>query len=91
MNFEWDEAKAASNLKKHSVDFADAVGVFDDPFALSMPDDDSPEERRYAGVGSDVLARILVVVYTIRGDNVRIISARRATRSERKRYEEKPQ
>ena len=89
MNFEWDEAKAASNLKKHGVDFADAVGVFDDPLALSMPDD-SPEEQRYAGVGADVLGRILIVVYTNRGDNVRIISARPATASERRRYEENP-
>lgn len=88
MEFEWDEAKAASNLRKHGVDFADAIGVFDDPLALSMPDDD-PDERRFVGVGADILGRVLVVVYTIRGDNVRVISARRATSSERKRYEEK--
>ena len=89
MDFEWDEVKAASNLRKHGVDFADAVGVFDDPLALSMPDD-VPDERRFLGVGTDVLGRVLVVVYTIRGDKIRIISARRATPSERKRYEDKP-
>lgn len=88
MDFEWDEAKAISNLRKHGVDFADAVGVFDDPLALSMPDD-GPDERRFLGVGADLLGRVLVVVYTIRGNKVRIISARGATASERKRYEEK--
>lgn len=88
MDFEWDEAKATSNLKKHGVDFADAVGVFDDPLALSMPDD-SPDEQRFVGLGADGLGRVLVVVYTLRGYKVRIISARRATPSERKRYEEK--
>lgn len=89
MEFEWDETKAVSNLRKHSVDFADAVGVFDDPLALSMPDD-ALDEQRFVGIGADVLGRVLVVVYTIRGDRVRIISARRATASERKRYEDKP-
>jgi uncharacterized protein len=89
MDFEWDEAKANSNLRKHGVDFADAVGVFDDPLALSMPDDES-NERRSLGIGTDLLGRVLVVVYTIRGDKVRLISARRATSSERRRYEEKP-
>lgn len=88
MDFEWDEAKAALNLRKHGVDFADAVGVFDDPRALSMPDD-HPDERRFLGLGSDLLGRVLVVVYTIRSEKIRIISARRATPSERKRYEEK--
>lgn len=89
MEFEWDEAKATSNLRKHDVDFADAVGVFDDPFALSMLDDGTGE-RRFVGIGTDLLGRVIVVVYTFRGDKVRLISARRATPTERKRYEEKP-
>ena len=87
MDCEWDEAKAASNLQKHDVDFADAAGVFDDPFALSMPDDDADEERCVA-IGSDFLGRLLVVVYAYRGDGVRLISARKATPAERGAYEE---
>jgi uncharacterized DUF497 family protein len=86
MAFEWDAAKAASNLRKHGVDFADAVGVFHDPFALSRPDDASDEER-FVGIGTDFLGRILVVVYTFRGSDVRIISARTAARPERLTYE----
>ena len=87
MECEWDEAKAASNLRKHGVDFADAVGVFDDPFALSMPDDDADEERCIA-IGNDFLGRVLVVVYAYRGDRIRVISARKATPAERDAYEE---
>lgn len=86
VEFEWDEVKAASNIQKHGVDFADAVGVFEDPLAFSMPDDD-PAEDRFIGLGTDTLGRLLVVVYTIRGEKIRIISARRATPSERRTYE----
>jgi len=86
VDFEWDEDKAASNIRKHGVDFADAVGVFDDPLAFAMPDDD-PIEDRFIGLGNDTLGRLLVVVYTIRGEKIRIISARRATPSERRTYE----
>lgn len=85
VDFEWDENKAAANLRKHGVDFADAIGVFDDPLALSMPDED-PREDRSIGLGTDMLGRLLVVVYTFRGESVRIISARRATPSERAMY-----
>ena len=86
VDFEWDEGKAAGNFRKHGVDFADAVGVFDDPVALSMPDDDLGEER-WIGLGTDMLGRVLVVVYTYRGEKIRIISARRATPSERETYQ----
>lgn len=86
VDFEWDEDKAASNLQKHGIDFADAVGVFDDPLALSMPDDD-PSEERFIGLGMDMLGRLLVVIYTFRGEKIRVISARRATPSERRTYE----
>jgi uncharacterized DUF497 family protein len=85
VDFEWDEDKAAVNVRKHGIDFADAVGVFNDPLAFSMPDDD-PGEARWIGLGTDTLGRLLVVVYTFRGENIRIISARRATPSERKTY-----
>lgn len=87
MDYEWDEEKATANLRKHEVDFADAVGVFDDPRALSMRDT-TPHEERFIAVGADFLGRILVVVYTYRGEWIRIISARRATSSERKTYEQ---
>ena len=75
MDFEWDEAKAAVNLRKHGVDFADAVGVFDDSHALSMPDS-TTEEQRFVATGTDFLGRVLVVIHTYRGERVRIISAR---------------
>jgi len=87
MDCEWDEAKAASNLRKHKVDFANAAGVLDDPLALSMPDDEM-EEERFIAIGSDFLGRVLVVVYTHRDERIRLISARRATRVERSAYEE---
>ncbi len=87
MDCEWDEAKATSNLQKHGVDFADAAGIFDDPFALSMPDDDADEERCIA-IGSDFLGRVLVVVYAYRDERIRVISARKATPTERNAYEE---
>ena len=87
MDYEWDAAKADSNLRKHKVDFADAVGVFDDPFALAMPDPD-PREERFIAVGADLLGRTLVLVYTPRGERIRIISARHANPAERKAYEE---
>ena len=86
VDFEWDAGKAAGNFRKHGVDFADAVGVFDDPVALSMPDDD-PGEERWIGLGTDTLGRVLVVVYTYRDEKIRIISARRATPSERETYQ----
>jgi uncharacterized DUF497 family protein len=82
---EWDPRKAASNLRKHGVDFADAVMVLEDDLALTILDDESGEER-YVTLGSDALGRVLVVVYTWRTDRVRLISARRATRRERWRY-----
>ncbi len=87
MVYEWDDAKAASNRRKHGVDFADAVAVLDDPMALSMTDDDADEER-FVAIGSDFLGRLLVVVYAHRGDQVRMISARKATAAERNAYEE---
>ena len=87
MNFEWDPEKAAANLEKHGVDFADAVGVLFDDFALTL-DDEHPSEERFVTIGTDPLNRILVVVYTWRGDtNIRLISARKATASERRSYE----
>ena len=87
--FEWDEQKAISNLRKHDVAFADAVSaVEDDALALTIPDDSS-EEDRFVTIGTDLLGRTLVVVYVWRGNRVRIVSARKATPRERRAYEEK--
>lgn len=85
--YEWDSAKAAQNLKKHGVDFADAVISLEDPQALSDADPDSNDEERYVCLGADPAGRLLVTVYTYRGDNVRIISSRSASAGERHRYE----
>lgn len=87
MDFEWDESKAEANKVKHGVDFADAIRVFRDEAAITEFDE-HPEEDRYVTMGMDVYGRILVVVYTVRDSKIRIISARRATRSERRYYDE---
>jgi uncharacterized DUF497 family protein len=84
---EWNPGKAAANLRKHGVDFADAAEVLYDELAVTVPDDD-PDEDRSITIGVDPLGRLLVVVYTWRRGRVRLISARRATRRERRQYEE---
>jgi uncharacterized DUF497 family protein len=86
MEFEWDPHKAVANTKKHGVDLADAVSVLYDRLAITLPDDHADEER-FITVGSDALGRILVVAYTWRGERIRLISARKATRTERGVYE----
>lgn len=85
---EWDPAKARDNLAKHGVHFADAVSALEDGLALSMRDPYSEDEERWLTLGMDSLGRLLVVVYTWRGDTVRLISARQATPHERRQYEE---
>ncbi len=87
--YEWDAGKAQRNLRKHGVDFADAVAVFEDEYALTMRDPFSAGEERWISVGLDALGRVLVVVYTWHCDSLRIISARPATPRERKQYEER--
>lgn len=82
---QWDPKKAAANLHKHGVDFADAATVFSDERALTLRDERS-EEERYITLGLDALGRVLVVVYTWRGDALRLISARKATPRERRQY-----
>lgn len=86
MTYEWDPIKARSNLRKHDIDFADAATVFSDDYALTISDDD-PDEERFVTMGMDALGRILVVAFTWRGQNIRIISARKAESHERKQYE----
>ena len=89
MKFEWDAAKAAANANKHRVSFDEAATVFLDPLAVSGPDPDhSAGELRYVSFGLSSLGRLLVVAHTDRPGSIRIISARRADRSERKMYEE---
>lgn len=89
MAFEWDVEKAESNFDKHGVRFSEALPVFDDDQAITITDEESdPGEVRFVSIGMGVLARMIVVVYSWRGDNIRIISARLATAQERKQYEE---
>jgi uncharacterized DUF497 family protein len=76
------------NVRKHDVSFADAVSSLEDERALTIQDPFSDEEERWVTMGLDALGRLLVVVYTWRGENVRLISARKATARERRRYEE---
>jgi uncharacterized DUF497 family protein len=89
MNYQWDPKKAAVNLEKHGVDFADAVGVFEDEWALTIKEEYIEGEQRFVTMGMDFLGRVLVVVYTYRHDDIRLISARRATKRERRVYERK--
>ena len=87
--FEWDEEKAERNLRKHEVSFHEAVTVFYDPLSLTIVDPDhSSGEERFLDIGMSAAQRLLVVAYTERGSSIRIISCRRATRSERQVYEE---
>jgi uncharacterized DUF497 family protein len=84
----WDTAKATSNVAKHGIRFADAALVFDDPAALTVVDDESdPIEQRFVVLGADAGGRVLVVVYSWRGDDIRLISARIAEPHEREEYE----
>lgn len=88
MRYEWDTEKAASNVLKHGVTFDDALYVFRDTGGLITEDADSDEER-FAVLGMGAYGDLLVVIYTYRGEDVtRVISARKATRTERKTYEE---
>jgi len=88
--FEWDDDKGKANLKKHKVGFAEAKTVFNDPLLITFLDDEhSKEEDRLISIGTSSSSRILLAVHTERKENViRIISCRKATASERKRYEE---
>lgn len=89
MKFSWDPNKAEENLKAHGVDFREAATLFDDLLSTTFPDiDHSNGERRFLIIGLSALARILVVSHTETGDTIRIISARSATRRERRFYEE---
>lgn len=87
MRYEWDETKRQENLRKHGVDFADAVAVLEDPFNVTL-EDDNEHEARYITLGASAIGNVLYVVWTERGsDIVRIISARRASPGEARSYQ----
>ena len=87
MSYEWNPQKARANLAKHGVDFADAVMALEDERAVTVEDDTAESEERFITIGTDALGRVIIVVYTWRGENIRVISARKATIFERQQYE----
>jgi len=88
LNFEWDKTKAQNNLEKHEIRFEEAATVFADADSITIDDPaHSQQERRLITIGRSHESKILVVVHTERGDNIRIISARRANKKERQAYE----
>lgn len=87
MKITWNSVKAKSNRLKHRVFFSEVEPVFYDQNAISFEDLASKGEARYVVIGLDALARIVVVVYTYRGNTIRLISARKASKSEQKVYE----
>ena len=86
--FEWGEKKADQNIRKHSVSFEEAATVFSDPFSITIYDPlHSKDEDRFVILGMSNKNRLLVVIHTERGDKIRIISARKAIKKERRQYE----
>ncbi len=89
LEFDWDPNKASGNLRKHGISFNEAATVFGDPLTTTFPDPDhSHEESRFITIGLSNRKHLLIVSHTDRDGRTRIISARRATRYERKFYEE---
>lgn len=89
MEFEWNPDKAALNLEKHDISFQEAATVFNDPLSVTFPDPDhSVGESRYIIIGISRFRQLLVVAHTDRKEKVRIIGARKATRQEKRFYEE---
>ena len=90
LTFEWDEKKATSNLRKHGVSFVEAESIFYDPQSLTVsdPDHSNDDEFRFIDIGMSNQNRVLVVVYTERKNRIRIISVRKATKNQRKQYEQ---
>jgi len=87
--FEWDPRKELSNRRKHGVGFAEASTVFGDPLSITIPDPDyGGDEERFVIIGQSSQRSLLIVVHTIRGERIRLISARSATNHERRKYEE---
>jgi len=89
MDIVWDPNKARINKNKHKISFSDVEPIFYDPNTLSYEDGDSINEQRFIATGSDALGRIITVVYAYRNNQIRLISARRASKQERCYYEKK--
>jgi uncharacterized DUF497 family protein len=87
VDVEFDPEKAAGNLRKHKVSFAHAEQSLRDPMAITVPDPDATGEQRFITLGMDSLGRVLVVAHTPRGENTRLISARKASRGEMEQYD----
>ena len=86
--FEWDDEKAQSNLKKHGVSFDEGATIFNDPGIATISDPDhSEDEDRYISIGKSVIRRLLTVIHTYRKERIRLISARKAIKAEKKNYE----
>lgn len=89
--FAWDAAKARNNLEKHGVSFEEAASAFSDPLSRTIPDPDHSEiEQRYVLIGMSHVGRLVVVAHAERGDRIRIVNARLASKRERRAYEEDP-
>lgn len=89
LSFEWDPAKAEANARKHDVTFKEAATAYGDPLSVTIPDPEhSAREVRFMLLGRSSAGRLLVVAHTERGERIRIVSARLATRRERRDYEE---
>jgi uncharacterized DUF497 family protein len=87
--FEWDRRKDLANRRKHGVAFEEATTVFGDPLSVTIPDPDhAHDEDRWVVIGESGQRNLLVVVHTVRGEQIRLISARPATKRERRKYEE---
>jgi len=87
MRITWDPNKAEINFKKHKIRFSDAEMVLYDPFAMTLEEHVVATEQRFVTVGSDAVGRTIAVVYSYRNDTIRLISARKATPTERRQYE----
>lgn len=88
MDITWDPKKAEINFKKHGIRFSDAEMALYDSFAMTLEEHIVSNEQRYVTIGTDAVGRIIAVAYLYRSDTIRLISARKATRRERKQYEE---
>ena len=90
LDFDWDEDKATANVKKHGISFEEAKTVFGDPFSVTIDDPaHSASEYRFVDIGTSASEMILAVAYAERGQKIRLISCRKATKAERKIYEER--
>jgi uncharacterized DUF497 family protein len=89
MDLEWNARKADANLRKHGVTFQEASTIFGDPLSITSDDPDhSIDERRYLAFGASTIGRCLAVSFTLRGDTIRLVSARLMTSRERNKYEQ---